>query len=144
MRKSDFILIIILGAIALILYFGFNWYLNSNKTDDGTANVYYNDNLVLVINLADGTYEVIDEDYVLSDHIDFIENQYVVTGQNGPVVIQYKENQVRVIDEISPKHICQSQGFTSSPLLPLTCLPNKVVIIIKAASTTDEPDIITG
>lgn len=144
MRKSDFILIIILGAIALMLYFGFNWYLNSNKTDDGTANVYYNDNLVLVINLVDGTYEVIDEDYVLSDHIEFIENQYVVTGQNGPVVIQYKENQVRVIDETSPKHICQSQGFTSSPLLPLTCLPNKVVIIIKAASTTDEPDIITG
>jgi len=144
MKKSDFILLIVLGAFALIMYFGFNWYLNSNQTDDGTANVYYDDQLVLVINLVDGTYEVINDDYVLTTHVDFIENQYVVTGTNGPVVIQYKDNQVRVIDEDSPKHICQSQGFTSSPLLPLTCLPNKVVIIIKASSTTEEPDIITG
>ena len=117
-------------------------FLTSSNLEDGTAIVLYKDNPILEIFLVDGTYNVIDDDSVVSvDEENFL---YIVTGVNGDVVIEYKNNKVRVIDEISPQHICQVQGWSSSPLTPITCLPNNVVIIIEADKGDDLPDDITG
>jgi len=117
-------------------------FLDSSNLDDGTAIVLYHDEPILEIYLIDGTYKIIDSNgIVMIDENNFT---YTVTGINGDVVIEYKNNKVRVIDEISPKHICQVQGWSSSPLTPLTCLPNNVVIIIKAETGDDLPDDITG
>jgi len=142
MRKSDIILVISIAVISLFAYLLMRQFLVSSNLDDGTAIVLYQDSPVLEIYLTDGTYEIIDLDSVVSiDEENFI---YIVTGINGDVVIEYKDNKVRVIDEISPKHICQAQGWSSSPLTPITCLPNNVVIIIEADKGDDEPDDITG
>ncbi len=142
MRKSDIILVVSIAVISLFAYLLMRQFLVSSNLDDGTAIVLYQDSPVLEIYLTDGTYEIIDLDSVVSiDEENFI---YIVTGINGDVVIEYKDNKVRVIDEISPKHICQAQGWSSSPLTPITCLPNNVVIIIQADKSEDEPDDITG
>ena len=50
-------------------------------------------------------------------------------------------NKVRVIDEESPKHICQKQGETNSPLFPLTCLPNNIIILIDTKEELPFDDI---
>ncbi len=142
MRKFDYILIISIIIISLSAYFLMRLFLVSSSINDGTAVVLYQDKPILEIYLIDGTYDIIDIDSVVSiDEDNFI---YTVTGNNGNVVIEYKNNKVRVIDEISPKHICQAQGWSSSPLTPLTCLPNNVVIIVENNNGDSLPDDITG
>ncbi len=142
MRKSDYILVISIAVISIIAYLLMRGFLDSSNLEDGTAVVLYKDNPILEIYLIDGTYEIIDQNSIVSiDEENFL---YIVTGVNGDVVIEYDDNRVRVIDEISPKHICQVQGWSSSPLTPLTCLPNNVVIIIEADKGDDLPDDITG
>ena len=142
MKKSDYILLISIAVISLFAYFLMRQFLGASNLEDGTAIVLYKDSPILEIYLIDGTYEIIDNDSVVS--IDEENYLYIVSGVNGDVVIEYKDNQVRVIDEISPKHICQVQGWSSSPLTPITCLPNNVVIIIEADKSDDDPDDITG
>ena len=142
MKKSDYILIIVIAAISLIAFILMRQFLNSTNAEDGTAIVYYKDNPILEIYLIDGTYDIIDVSSVV--RIDDDEFLYTVTGVNGDVVIEYSNNKVRVIEEISPKHICRIQGWSSSPLMPITCLPNNIVIIIEADKGDDIPDDITG
>ncbi len=142
LKKSDYILIIVIAAISLLAYLLMRQFLNSTNVEDGTAIVYYKDTPILEIYLIDGTYDIIDASSVVS--IDEDEFLYTVTGVNGDVVIEYSNNKVRVIEEISPKHICRIQGWSSSPLMPITCLPNNIVIIIEAEKDDDAPDDITG
>jgi len=142
MKKSDYILIIVLAVVSIVAYLLMRQFLNSTNAEDGTAIVLYKDNPILEIYLIDGSYTIIDDSSVVS--IDEDEYIYIVTGVNGDVVIEYKDNKVRVIEETSPKHICRIQGWSSSPLTPITCLPNNIVIIIKANLGDDQPDDITG
>ena len=139
MNKADVVLIITMFLFAALLIFVFE-ILQSNATSDGVATVYYNDQTVLSIDLSDGSHTVFDASSV----IDVTGPVYTVSGTNGDVVIEYKEGAVRVIDEISPQNICQLQGWSDSPFMPLTCLPNNVVIIITESFNDQTPDGITG
>lgn len=142
MKKSDIILIVIVLAVAGISFLFFRNLTNETALVDGLAVVYYNDSKIMEIDLEDGGYTVFNENRVLN--VDEEDNIYHVLGSNPyGVYIEYKDNRVRVIDEESPKHICQTQGWTNSPLYPLTCLPNNIMIIIEAPDE-DLPDDITG
>lgn len=66
--------------------------------------------------------------------------QFEVQGANGPVVIEAQKNQVRVLQERSPKHLCSIQGWASQTFLPIVCLPNKTVIEIVAKGGANEND----
>ena len=143
MKKSDIILIGVLLVGAVVSFFVFRNITDSAEIVDGNAVVYYNNSPILTISLEDGTYEIINDDRVVS--IDETESTYTVLGTNGNVVIEYGENRVRVIDEISPRNICQIQGWSNSPLSPITCLPNNIIIIIESKENSDDlPDDITG
>lgn len=142
MKKTDIILLISILLVSILGYGILRVYLNQSSTKDGIATVMYLDEPVLKIFLEDGSYKIIDEDNVVS--IDTEGSIYTITGTNGNVVIQYKNNRVRVIDETSPQNICQAQGWSGSPLMPITCLPNNVVIIIKADKGDNEPDDISS
>lgn len=141
MKKIDYIFMVSLTIVSITAYALMRQFLNSSALGDGTAVVLYNNTPILEIFLIDGTYNIIDEDKALYDIEDSV---FIVEGTNGPVVIEYNDFKVRVIDEISPKHICQIQGWSSSPLMPITCLPNNIVILIEADKDDDDPDDITG
>lgn len=142
MKKTDMILIGTVALLALIGYVILSVILNRSVTTNGTATVYYNDNGILRIHLIDGSYDILDSEFIISiDDENFL---YTVQGKNGDVVIEYSNNSVRVIDEISPKNICQVQGWSNSPLSPITCLPNNVIIIIEGPKSDSDPDVITG
>ncbi len=130
MKKSDMILIAVILVAALSTWIVFRQ-LNSESTlEDGVAVVYYNSSKILEIELEDGSYKVYDESRIIE--IDDTKFTYHVEGSNPyGVLIKYENNKVRVIDEESPKHICQTQGWTNSSLFPLTCLPNNIVIAIE-------------
>ncbi len=143
MKKSDIILMISIVFVSLLGFGILRVLLVESTTKDGKAIVYYHDDVILEIFLADGSYEIVDEDNVISiDEDNFL---YTVSGSDGNVVvIEYKEYRVRVIEEVSPQNICQIQSWSSSPLRPITCLPNNLVIIIEDDLGNDEPDDISS
>lgn len=101
MNKSDIKLILI------ILIFSFLLLLFTSKDNSNYAFVYYDNKEVLRIDLS-------------------INENYTVEGFNGEVLIEVKDNKLRVIKEESPLHICSKQGFMNSG--SIVCLPNKIVI----------------
>lgn len=141
MKKSDFYLIGIILTISLIATLIFTIIEKSNSETDGVAKVYYNSDVILEIYLTDGSYKIIDESRIIS--IDDEQFLYHVEGSNPyGVLIEYKDNSVGVIDEESPKNICQYQGFSNSSFSPLTCLPNNILIVIE--SNDKDVDTIGG
>lgn len=57
-------------------------------------------------------------------------------------LIEYKKGRIRIAEAGCPDRICVNQGFIDSPLLPITCLPNGLVITIKADHTEPSVDMI--
>lgn len=142
MKKSDIILIAVILVVAVVSFFAFRQITNDSALVDGMAYVYYNDEKILAIDLTNGNYKVFNEDRIQS--IDYANKLYRVEGSNPyGVLIEYADNKVRVIDEESPKHICRLQGWSNSPLAPITCLPNNIIIVIEAKDE-NLPDDITG
>lgn len=140
MKKSDIILLSVIALIAIVGMIVVNIIQSDSEVEQGVAFVIYDNNPILEIDLTDGSYEILRE----SDVISIEENIFIVEGANGPVTIEYGDDGVRVIDETSPENICQIQGWSKSPLKPLTCLPNNLVIIIKDNSVPSEIDGING
>ena len=101
MNKSDLKFILIILILSLILF------LVSRIDNSNSASVYYDNNLILQIDLSK-------------------DNVYDVEGYNGNVVIEVKEGKLRVKEEESPLHICSKQGFMKRG--SIVCLPNKIVI----------------
>ncbi len=116
MNKQDIILItvilLIVGSIALVFKI-------TEKKNMSNALVYYEDDLILTIDL---TLE---------------EQEYVVNGYNGPITITAGNGKVKVEDEDSPLHLCSKQGYISKSYESIVCLPNKVVIKLEDDSSLD-------
>jgi hypothetical protein len=119
MNKSDFILISVVISIILLLLIP-TLLLRENATK---AYVYYDNKLIKEIDLS------LDET-----------REYKVNGYNGEVIIETKKSKIRVKKEVSPLHLCSRQGYISSSLETIVCLPNKIVI--KIGSTDTQVDAI--
>lgn len=116
MNKFDIILCIIILIIGLSIYGIFK--INSGNSKE--AIIYYENKEVLKIDLSDKTLRT-----------------YNVAGYNGNVVIETVDGKVRVINEISPKHLCSKQGYISNSYESIICLPNKIVIQISNQTNLD-------
>ena len=117
MNKSDKILLIIITIIILVIC----CITFSKKSDlPKKAMVYYQNDLVLSIDLTDDSV-----------------NTYEVDGLLGKVVIEKNGSKVRVIEENSPNHICSKQGYIEESYEVLICLPNKIVIKIEDEEKID-------
>lgn len=116
MNKHDIILCLVLFIISGSLY-GL-YILTSKKATN--AKVYYNNSLILNIDLSKKE-----------------DNYYTVTGYNGEVKIEAMDGKVRVVDEISPKHLCSKEGWISNSYESIICLPNKIVINIEGSTDVD-------
>ena len=131
MKKSDLILLTSIALISLVAYFVLQITLNNSGLTDGVAVVVFQDERILEISLEDGSYKVLDDTIGIT--VDEDNNLYTIPDTNGThdLVIEYKDNKVRVKEEVSPQNICSIQGWSNSPLNPLTCLPNNLVVIIE-------------
>ena len=104
MNKNDIKLVLIL----LFIILAFFTYKSINNSKDKIAKVYYNDKLIKTISLNE-------------------DNTYIVEGYNGEVVIEVKNNKIRVIEETSEKNLCSKQGYDDV----IVCLANKIVIKVE-------------
>lgn len=104
MNKNDMKLVVIV-LIVIILLFSLTLF----RKKANIANVYYENELILEIDLS-------------------INKTYEVDGYNGKVKIEVLNNQIRVVEENSPYHLCSKQGFVSKSGESIICLPNKIII----------------
>ena len=114
MNKQDIILCIIIFIISILIYGIFKF----NNKSINEAYVYYNNNKILTIDLSKNDI-------------------YTVNGYNGEVKIEVNDYRIRVIDEISPKHLCSKQGYIKESYESIICLPNKIVITMGNNSDID-------
>ncbi len=106
------ILLIFLGSLTAIFV------LSVKKPAQGThliANVYLDGTLIRSIDLS-----LITESYTFS-----------VSGEDGAYnEIAVEPGKIAILHASCPDKLCVHQGFISSPLLPIICLPNRLVIRI--------------
>lgn len=112
MNKSDIKLIIVITLIVIISYL----FLNLKKEKGKIATVYYDNKIVLTIDLTKEQKQEFD-----------------VLGDNGNVHIVALYGKVKVEEENSPKNLCSKQGFISSSNQSIVCLPNKIIIKINSS-----------
>ncbi|MFO7881724.1 MAG: NusG domain II-containing protein [Kosmotogaceae bacterium] len=113
--KYDWILITIVGLVVFITIIPFNY--DSNNT----AFVYIGNEMSFKIDLTeDGTYSVLES-----------------------VVVEVKDKRIRIKKSNCPQQLCVKMGWISSPGVPIVCIPNKVMVVIKAESDNKDYDVIT-
>ncbi|MDD2490479.1 MAG: NusG domain II-containing protein, partial [Bacilli bacterium] len=111
MHKNDMILIVIILIIALIIFIVPK--INSNQGNK-IANVYYENKLIKTIDLSSN-----------------LKQEYNIKGYNGNIVIETKDNMIRVKTENSPLHLCSKQGWVENSHEVIVCLPNRIIIKIE-------------
>lgn len=114
MNKSDVKLIVLLLIVIGVIFI----FIGVTKEDGSMAEVYYEDKKILTIDLN-------------------IDNEYIVDGELGDVVLEIKNRKIRVKEENSPKHICSKEGFIGDSSRTLICLPNKIIIKIVGDTELD-------
>lgn len=117
MNKSDIKLIIIILLIAITVLFVI---AIINKNNSKEALVYYDNNLILTIDLNESEEKI-----------------YKVDGLNGEVKIVAVNGKIKVDEEESPLHLCSKQGFIEESYESIVCLPNKIVIKISSKQKKD-------
>jgi len=149
-KKRDIIFIGIILLIALLSGLGFRIVQRINSTGNTFAKIVYQNELILMINLENNEYHLYDTIYKDQIHVGrAAEGVYYVPGKvTTEMDALYEEDpyardnnivgiKVLVVDQKisvayqeSPKDLCQLQKPTSSPLMPIVCLPNELVINI--------------
>lgn len=117
MNKSDLKLISII-FIVIIICFGLLFVFKDNNSKN--ALVYYEDNLILTIDLS-----------LKGEHT------YKVDGYNGEIIIKTLDNKIKVEEENSPLHLCSKQGWVENSYEVIVCLPNKIIIKIEDKEEID-------
>ncbi len=118
LNRFDQWLVIILIVGSTLLYGSISWLINASNSGQRVAIVSYKDQEILRIDMS-------------------IDANYVVQGTLGEVFIEVKDQSIRVEKETSPLNICSIQGWVSSSLVPITCLPNHILIVIVAPKEGD-------
>ncbi|MFV0498511.1 MAG: NusG domain II-containing protein [Bacilli bacterium] len=103
MKKND------VGLIIVLLILNTVWLVTIIKPSSNVANVYYNQQLIMKLDLNKDA-------------------KYDLDGANGEVELTVSNGKVAVTKETSPLNICAKQGYVDVAKIPLICLPNKVVV----------------
>ena len=123
---------IVFIAMILLIFVTCAGYLflasRGNATDPYVADIYQNGTLIKSIPLYQVTSSY----------------QFTVTGENGAEnVIEVRHGTIAVISASCPDKICVRQGFQSTSVLPIICLPNRLVIRLRKIKDSEEPDALT-
>jgi len=108
MNKNDIKLILLL----ILLLIGFFTFKKISNFEEKIAKIYYNDMIIETISLSNDGF-------------------YKVKVYNGDVVMEVKDNKIRVVEEISERNLCSKQGFEDV----IICLPNKIVVKVESSDS---------
>lgn len=118
------ICLILLGSILTLLLI----YSNRNTSTNASliADIYQNGTLLESIPLND-----VEKSYT-----------FTITGEDGCTnIIEVRNGSIGIISADCPDKLCVKQGFIDSSLLPITCLPNRVVIQIRTNERNEDINV---
>lgn len=130
-RKTAYLLI---AVLALLIIGSFVWifYLTqykARKSGSITADIYQDGALLQSIPL-----DKVEESYT-----------FIITNENGSRnEIEVCPGSVRILSANCPDKLCVQQGYISTSLIPITCLPNHLVIQIREEKTSGNPNSTMG
>ncbi|MEI7668332.1 MAG: NusG domain II-containing protein [Erysipelotrichaceae bacterium] len=104
---------------SILMYSSMEWLVHASTSSHNVAVVTYHDKVVLRVDMK-------------------VNKNYTVQGALGEVIIEVSKGQVRVEKETSPYHLCSIQGWVKYANVPIVCLPNYIVVMIK--NGTVNPD----
>ena len=124
-RKKAVLLTAVLLAIAILC--GLRIYLVSHSSPGNGqalyADLYQNGELLQTIRL----------DTVIGEYT------FDVPGENDATnTVCVRPGSIAIVSASCPDQICVHQGFISTSLLPITCLPNRLVIRVREEATTPD------
>ncbi len=123
MNRYDKGLMVFILLSSLVMYTTMEWFVRASTSEQIVAVVYSYDKEVLRIDLK-------------------VDQTYTVNGALGVVSIEVLDGQIRVEKETSPYHLCSIQGWVQYANIPIVCLPNHIVIIIKNGTVDpNDPDV---
>ena len=157
-KKRDIIFIGIILLIALVSGLAFRLIENLNDTGNTYAKIVYQNEVILMINLENNEYKVYDTEYKSLIHTErssegifyvpgkttldmselYLDDQYAKENEIVGIKIVVADQKISVAYQESPKDLCQFQKPTSSPLVPIVCLPNELVINIYTDIESDQ------
>lgn len=107
----------LLAVVSLLLIL-----LPRNHATGYTADIYQSGELLTSIDLS-----AVSQPYT-----------FTVTGENGCTnEIEVRPDQIGIISADCPDKLCVHQGFIRDSRLPITCLPNRLVIQLRPAAGPD-------
>lgn len=120
-KHIAFLCILILGITVLLCIFALSAaYKKSGHSS--VALLYQNGTLIQTIPLY----------RVTSPYTLRIENDH-----GGVNVVEVRPGSIGIIEANCPDHICMDMGFRSHSALPITCLPNQLVIVFSEEDGAD-------
>lgn len=118
---AGLIVIILLASVAGFLF------LNAGGRSGTVAEIYQDGKLIKTIHL-----DTVTEDY-----------SFTVSGEDGVYnVVEVHHGEIGIIEASCPDGLCINMGFIHSSAMPVTCLPNKLVI--KIVNESDSADAVDG
>ena len=125
MKSSRFWVILIAGLLVISGVFAA---LVAGQTSGTMVNIYLDGKCIRSIDLsqADSSYE------------------FTVDGPAGSNTIQVEPGRICVSRADCPDQICVHQGWISTSVIPIVCLPNHLVIQIEEQSGQSELDGVAG
>ena len=126
---------IIFGSLIIVVFIAscIAWYVIGNSTESRRyAYIYQAGALIETIDLS-----AVTEDYT-----------FTIEGSNGAFnTIEIHDHKIHVIDASCPDSICIQTGYSRNNSLPITCLPNRLIIKVTSEPIDDNSnngiDIIT-
>jgi len=164
LKKTDLFLIIGLLTFGVLLLFSMKLIENLTATGNTYAQVFYQDELILMIDLNSNEYKIYDT--IFQDQIDATRSEEGIFYVPGSVTsdmtdlyaidtyakdhliigikLLVENGKISVVYQESPKDICELQSPTDSSLNPIVCLPNELIINISKTIPSGEfiPDAV--
>lgn len=128
-RRNALFISILLGSIFIFCLAFLFISSRSRKEGELTALVYQDGTLVYTIPLNE-----VAESYTL-----------LLTGKEGNYnLLEVRSGSIGIIDASCPDKLCVHMGFQESTLLPITCLPNNVVIRLEKHTADNKTPALDG
>ena len=124
MKSNRFWIIILSGVVIISAITAFLL----SRTPASYARVYSDGELTATVNLAD-----VPESYM-----------FYATGTHGNNIISVEQGRIRVFAASCPDLICVRQGWVSNGLVPIVCLPNRLVITLDDGNNDKGVDAVVG
>lgn len=130
MKKEKKLAILLSALIIIILAasIGAYFYMSHKKETGTVAAIYQSGKLIKTVRLDNA-----EEDYSFT----------IDSDDGGYNTIEVHKGEIGVTSASCPDKICMMMGFVNTSGLPITCLPNELVIIIQADVSIDAPDTST-